>query len=371
MASAPRLVLAGGGSAGHLSPGVAVAERLAQQAPAAQIDFVCSARELDAHVLSRAGLTYHPLPTVPFPYGLSPRAVSAGARLAGACLQARRLLQHLRPQAVLGIGGFVSVPVVAAARLLRLPVALHVLDAHPDRANLSVARWARWITVAFREAAPRFPAEITEVTGCPVRAAILQATRQQGRQALGLDPQRLTVLVMGGSQGARTINEAIVGALPELLRLPLQIIHLTGAREYDRVVKEAAPVAELTGHYYPLAFSDEMGPLLAAADLVVGRAGASSVAEASVRGCAQILIPYPGAGGHQKANAQALEQAGAALILPNDECTPQALSALIAELVQNTTACDEMSRAARRWSFPHAAERIAEGLLRLAAGESP
>ena len=337
--------------------------------PSVQVDFACSSRTLDAHVLGRAGLAYHPLPTAPFPYGVSPRAVVAAARLGGAFVRACALLRRLRPQAVLGVGGYVPVPVVAAARVLRIPVALHVLDAQPDRGNLSISRWARWITVAFREAAERFPAALTEVTGCPVRSAILQASRQQGRQMLGLDPQRLTVLVMGGSQGARTINQALVGALPELLRLPLQIVHLTGSREYEATVAQAAPVAELAGHYFPLAFADEMGPLLAAADLVVGRAGSSSLAEASVRGCAQILIPYPGAGGHQMSNARALETAGGAVVLPNEECTPQALGALIAGCVQNRTHCDEMSRLARRWSSPHAAERIAEGLLRLARGE--
>jgi len=361
-----RLVLAGGGTAGHLSPGIAVAERLVQQDPAAELHFICSTRELDAHMLGEAGLTFHRLPTVPFPYGLSPQALVAAVRLSGAFVRACGLLRRLRPEAVLGIGGFVSVPVVVAARLLRIPVALHVLDAQPDRANLFVSRWARWITLAFREAADRFPSALTEVTGCPVRGAIMEASRQQGRQRLGLDPQRLTVLVMGGSQGARTINQALVGALPELLRLPLQIVHLTGSREYEATVAQAAPVAELTGHYYPLAFVDEMGPLLAAADLVVGRAGSSSLAEASVRGCAQILIPYPGAGGHQMSNAHALEAAGGAIVLPNDECTPQALGALIGGCVQNTTHCDEMSRLARRWSFPHAAERIAEGLLSMA-----
>ena len=187
---------------------------------------------------------------------------------------------------------------------------------------------------------------------------------------LGLDPQRLTVVVMGGSQGARAINEALVGALPELLRLPLQIVHLTGSREYESVVAKAAPIAELlSGRYFPVAFCDEMGPLLAAADLVVGRSGASSLAEASVRGCAQILIPLPGAAGHQMVNARSLEAAGGAAVLPNEECTPQALGRLIADLAQNSARCDEMSRAARRWSSPHAAEKIAEGLLRLARGE--
>jgi UDP-N-acetylglucosamine--N-acetylmuramyl-(pentapeptide) pyrophosphoryl-undecaprenol N-acetylglucosamine transferase len=176
---------------------------------------------------------------------------------------------------------------------------------------------------------------------------------------------------MGGSQGARTINEAVIGALPELLRLNLQVVHLIGTREYDRFVQEAAPVAELTGHYHPVAFSDDMGPLLAAADLVVGRAGSSSLAEASVRGCAQILIPYPGAGGHQMANARALETAGGAVVLPNDACTPPALTAQIAGLIGDRARLDEMSRAARRWSSPHAAERIAEGLVKLARGERP
>jgi len=349
-----------------------VAERLVQQAPEVGVDFACSTRDLDAHMLGRAGFDYHLLPTAPFPYGCSPRALISAGRLLRSLARARRLLQRLRPQVVLGVGGYVSVPVVLAARLQKVPVAVHVLDAHPDRANLLVARWARWITLAFPEAARHFAAERTEFTGCPVRRAILEASRSRGQELLGLDPVRLTVLVTGGSQGARRINEAVVAALPELLgELKVQVVHLTGAADFDRVVQESGPAAALHGHYHPLPFTDDIGPLLAAADLVVSRAGSSSVAEARVRGRPQILVPYPHAGRHQLANARSLEAAGCAVVIPNEECSSPTLLRHIRALVEDEERRQEMSRSALRTATPHAAERVAAGLLALACGNNP
>ncbi len=365
-------MIAGGGTAGHLSPGIAVAERLVQQEPEVAVDFACSARDLDAQMLGGAGFDYHPLPAAPFPYGCSLRAVVSAGCLLRSLARAWRLVRRLRPQVVLGVGGHVSVPVVLAARLQKVPVAVHVLDAHPDRANLLVARWARWITLAFPEAAQHFPAERTEFTGCPVRRAILEASRNRAQELLGLDPARLTVLVTGGSQGARRINEAVVGALPELLgELKVQVVHLTGAADFERVAQESGPAAALHGHYHPLPFTDDIGPLLAAADLVVGRAGSSSVAEARVRGRPQILVPYPHAGRHQLANARSLEAAGCAVVIPNEECTPATLARQIRALVEDEPRRQEMSRLALRSASPHAAERIAAGLLALARGDRP
>jgi UDP-N-acetylglucosamine--N-acetylmuramyl-(pentapeptide) pyrophosphoryl-undecaprenol N-acetylglucosamine transferase len=209
-----------------------------------------------------------------------------------------------------------------------------------------------------------------EVTGCPVRRRILEALRPAAQGKLGLDPSRLTLLVMGGSQGAQRINRAVVGALPELLTRPVQIVHLTGTRDYEQVLSDSAPAAALHEHYFPLPFENDMGPLLAAADVVISRAGSSSLAEASARGCPQILVPYPHAGGHQRANAQALEAAGAAVVLPDEECEPPALLRILTALIADPTRTNEMSRAARRWAAPHAAERLAEGLLALARSEA-
>jgi UDP-N-acetylglucosamine--N-acetylmuramyl-(pentapeptide) pyrophosphoryl-undecaprenol N-acetylglucosamine transferase len=367
-----RLVLAGGGTGGHLSPGIAIAERLAEQDPELDLTFVCSCKPLDAHVLSAAGLTSCDLPTAPFPYGVSLQAAVSGVRLLGSLARAHRLLRKLRPQAVMGVGGYVSVPVVLAARMLGIPTAIHVLDAQPDRANLLLASRSRWITVAFPETAARFPADRTEVTGCPVRRSILEASRTAAQEELGLDPALVTVLVMGGSLGAHQINAALVGALPVLLsRLPVQIIHLAGAGDYEQIAAETATIRADQGRYRLLAFSDEMGQLLAAADLVVGRAGSSSMAEASGRGLPQILVPYPHAGGHQTANALSLESVGGAIILPNSECTPAALSAQISALVESESRRQQMARMALRWAAPEAAERLAAGLLALARGEKP
>ncbi len=318
-------------------------------------------------MLGQADLPYHPLPIVPFPYGLTPRVAFSLARLIGSLGQAYRLMRPLHLEVVLGIGGYVSVPVMMAARLLRIPVAIHVLDAQPDRANRLVGRWARWITVAFEQAADRFPARRTEVTGCPVRRAVLKASRAEAQEELGLDPARVTVLVMGGSHGARQINQALVGALPTLLtQWPVQVLHVTGPTEYDQVVAATTRSAQVPGLYYPFPFVDKMWRLLAAADLVVSRAGSSSVAECSARGLPQILVPYPHAGGHQQANAEALARAGGAVVLPDEKCTAQELIRHLTALVEDNSRRQQRGEAARAWASPQAADRIAEGLLTLA-----
>lgn len=367
-----RLLLAGGGTAGHISPGLAVAERLLQQDPAPEVHFVCSERALDARMLSSAGLPYHPLPCGPFPYGVSPAAARAGLRLLSSVRAARRLLMRLRPEAVLGVGGFVSVPVVIAARLAHLPVAIHVLDAQPDRANRLASRWSEWITLAFAEAARHFPSAHVEVTGCPVRRRILEAVRPAALEALGLDPAKLTLLVMGGSQGARRLNQALVGVLPQVLgTLDAQVLHLTGERDYEQVLADSGPAAALHGGYQAFPFAEDMGSVLAAADLVISRAGSSSLAETAARGCPQILVPYPHAGGHQMANAQALARAGAAVVLPDEQCEPAALLHMLTRLLRNEPERLAMSRAAYRWASPHAAKRLAEGLRALVRHQPP
>ena len=343
-----------------------MAERLRQIDPATEVHFACSDKPMDARLIAGAGLEAHPVPSAPFPYRPSLQAVRASFRLLGAVASARGLLRRLRPAVVLGVGGYVSVPVIMAARLAGLPVAVHVLDVQPDRANRLASRWARWITLAFAEARETFPGPRVEVTGCPVRREILEAQRPAALQQLGLDAARPTLLVMGGSQGAHRINQAVVGALPQLLGpLALQVVHLTGERDYDEVVGDSAPAAALYGHYHAYPFAEHMGPFLAAADLVVSRAGSSSLAEASARGCPQILVPYPHAGGHQATNAQALAHAGAAHLLPDEHCESGELLHALTKLIKNEPARLEMSRAAYRWACPHAAERLAHGLLAL------
>jgi len=361
-----RILLAGGGTAGHLSPGIAVAQRLREQDPQAQVEFVCSTKPLDADMLTQADLPCHPLPMVPFPYSLTPQAAYSLTQLLRSLGRAYRLMRPMHLQAVLGIGGYISVPVIMAARLLRIPVAIHVLDAEPDRANRLVGRWARWITVAFAQAAAHFPARRTEVTGCPVRREIEETSRAEGQEKLRLDPTRFTLLVMGGSHGARQINQALVGALPTLISQgPVQVVHITGPTEYDQVVAATTGMANGHERYHPLPFAKEMWLPLAAADLVISRAGASSVAECSARGLPQILVPYPYAGGHQRANAEALARVGGAVVVPDEKCTASELIRHVTALVEDDLRRQEMGQAAAAWASPQAAARIAAGLLSL------
>jgi UDP-N-acetylglucosamine--N-acetylmuramyl-(pentapeptide) pyrophosphoryl-undecaprenol N-acetylglucosamine transferase len=336
--------------------------------PTGEIEVLCSRKPLDAHVLGEAGLPFHPLDAAPFPYRLGLRMVGAGVNLLRATLQARSVLRWLRSQVVVGVGGYVSVPVLVAARLLRIPAVVLVQDVLPDRANRFVARWAHSLALVFPQAQDHFPGAATTVTGAPIRQGITATRREEAAQALGLNPSRLTLLVMGGSQGARRLNQGLVEALPVLLEeLKLQVIHLTGEREFASVQAAAGPLAERLGGYWVFPFRSDMGTVLAGADLVLARSGANSLAEFAIRGLPMLLVPYPHAAGHQRLNAEVLAAVGAATCIQDASCTGERILEEVRTLLEHPGRREQMSRAAAAWARPEAARTIAEMVL--AAGE--
>lgn len=356
------MALMGGGTAGHLFPSVAVAQRLIADHGAEAL-FIGAEGRLDGPILQAHGVPHELIPARPFPYGLSLRVAPALVALWRSVRRCTAILRGFEPDVVFGAGGYVSVAGVLAATRLRVPAVCHVSDAQPDRANRFLARRATAITCHFAEAARTFPGDKTHVTGQPVRAEFLRTSRDEGRAACGIPEDAFTLLVAGGSQGARTLNYATLEALPALLEAPdLRVVHLTGALDHEDIRRLARERLGDEPRYRCLAFHDEPWLPIAAADLCLTRAGAGSLAELAVMGCPMLIVPYPHAAGHQKLNARPLVEAGAAVMVDNAELSAQWLSERVRELRADAARLRAMSEASRASARGDAAERIA-GLL--------
>lgn len=357
----------GGGTAGHLFPSVAVAQRLVEDL-GADVLFIGAAGRLDGRILSEQGMAFELIPARPFPYGVSLKAVRAVWALYRSMHRCRRILRDFRPDVVFGSGGYVSVAGVIAASQLGIPSVCHVSDAHPDRANRLLAHRATRITTHFEIAAASFPPEKTTVVGQPVRKAFTNITREDARSALGIPGDAFVLLVSGGSQGARTLNYATAGALGNILEDPgTHVVHFTGALDRDEVQARTAGVVGRE-RYHSQEFCETPWVPIAAADVCLTRGGASSLAEVSLLGVPMIIVPYPYAAAHQKLNAAPFEEAGAALVIDNADLTADRLALEVERLRSAPETLRAMSAAARSLSRPDAADKIAAIIVELAEG---
>ncbi|MHB8521046.1 MAG: undecaprenyldiphospho-muramoylpentapeptide beta-N-acetylglucosaminyltransferase [Limisphaerales bacterium] len=353
------MAIAGGGTGGHLFPGVAVARVLLQRGVA--VTMLVSPKEVDQQIAKATPeMEWFTLPAVALQRGC------AGAFLRGlvsSCRVARKLFRARRPAAVLAMGGFTSAPAVLATKGFGAATFLHEANAIPGRANRWLAPWVDEVFVNFPAAAARLRNRSARVTGMPVRSQFQPLDHRVCRTALGLEPDRLVLLVMGGSQGASGINELMLRALPRLAERArdLQILHLTGPVDVEKV-RAAYFIQERRAVVRP--FLTEMELALGAATVAVSRAGASSLAELAAMRVPAILIPYPAAANnHQFYNARALVEADAARLLEQHRTTPETLARTIFELTEHPEARATMSAALARWHAADAAQKIAERIL--------
>ncbi|AGW12268.1 undecaprenyldiphospho-muramoylpentapeptide beta-N-acetylglucosaminyltransferase [Megalodesulfovibrio gigas] len=355
-----RLILTTGGTGGHIFPALAVAEALRRNRPQARVLFVGGKSGPEGRLCQRAGIEFLALP-VRGVVGRGLRAVGAMAALASAFVQAVRLVRSFRPQVVAGFGGYASFPAMAAAAVLGVPTVLHEQNSVPGVSNRLLGRLARAVLLSFPDALQRFPAATATLTGNPVRQniAALQALPRANS-----GERRL--LVLGGSQGAVAVNDAVIAALPRFKAAGMAILHQAGERDADRV--RAAYIAAGWPADCVHAFIDDMAAAYAWADLAVCRAGASTVFELAAAGLPAVCIPFPFAThNHQAVNARHLEQAGAALCLEQQELSRRDLAGEIIALLDNPERLAAMGQAARAWARPEAAADIAAVLDRLAA----
>lgn len=356
-------IVAGGGTAGHVLPALAAARALVARGHAADsIHFVGSSRGQEATLVPEAGFAVTLLPGRGIARRLTVDNVGAATGLVRAVGRAVRLVAQARPAAVLSVGGYASVPCSVAAVVLRVPLVLHEQNAVPGLANRLAGRFARASAVSFEGTAlPR-----AVVTGNPVRPEVLAidrspAGRATARAGLGLPVGAKVVAVFGGSLGARRINEATFGlARAWAGRSDVAIRHAVGARDWADVAR-SLPRPEPGGLIYQgVEYEARMPLLLAAADVVVGRAGGTTVAELAAVGVASVLVPLPIApNDHQTANAMVLVRAGAAVLVPDAELTPERLADELGYLLDRPEHLAAMDAAGRTLGRPDAAERLA------------
>ncbi len=382
--SNPKLILTGGGTGGHVYPALAVASAIKSLSPTAEILYIGGDR-MEAKAVPEAGLPFRAISVhgiagdIPFA-----RRVRALLEIVTCVpvVQSLGILRGFRPDVVVGTGGYVSGPVLLAAWLMGVPRLALDGNRTPGWTSRAVARFVDVMAVAHPEMSEFFAERVrkgtrVEVTGLPIRADVISATRDQGAHALGLDPARPTVLLLGGSLGSRRLNEALRGALKLLVErqsVPkgLQVLHVVGRRfvkenEAGSVgVSPALAQSSITYKALPY-LSDHYGDALAAADLVIARSGASTVAEIAARGLPAILVPWSAAStGEQWLNAQPLGQVGAAIVIPDRELTAGHLAHTLAELFEDPHRLADMADAAKQLGRPGAAGTIAELALNLA-----
>jgi UDP-N-acetylglucosamine--N-acetylmuramyl-(pentapeptide) pyrophosphoryl-undecaprenol N-acetylglucosamine transferase len=357
-APGPAVVIAGGGTGGHLYPGLAVAEALA--ARGRRVEFVGTANGIEARVVPGAGFPIHLLSGRQVRGGGVARAVLGVASLFRGVRRALAVLAAVRPGLVVGVGGYASASAVVAARLRRIPTLLLEQNVIPGAANRLLGRLGPRICVGFEDAIRRFAPGQAVYTGNPIRTRVIESPRMR-RERLGL-------LVMGGSGGAHQVNAMTVkaaGHIVEILR-GVDVFHQTGPADAAAMRVEWAQLG-LAARVEP--FIDDMGAAYAAADLVVSRAGAMSCAELTALGLPSILIPYPfAADDHQRANAEVLVRAGAAAMIPDRELTPKRLADAIMALVTDAARRTQMATNARALGRPEAAARVALECERLLDG---
>jgi UDP-N-acetylglucosamine--N-acetylmuramyl-(pentapeptide) pyrophosphoryl-undecaprenol N-acetylglucosamine transferase len=353
------IVIAAGGTAGHVVPALAVADAL--RARGAHVEFIGGERA-EAELVPAAGYPFHELRVAGLDRSSPLRAARALLLSARATGQARRLLKRIGADAVLGGGGYVAGPVGLAARTLRLPLVLTEADSHLGVSNRLLAPFAARVCLAFP--IPGRAGRKWLVTGRPVPRGTDSGDREGARERLGIPPDGPCVLVFGGSLGAKRLNDAALDAFGAAS--PGFVLHASGRRDYDDLRTRLTDLGS-PPHYRLFAYIEPFADALAAADLAAARAG-GSVFELAAAGLPAILVPYPHAtGNHQEANARFMEQAGAAAVIPDAELDGPRLAREVGGLLAAPQRMAEMSNAAQAVAKPDAAERVASELLTLVA----
>lgn len=360
------VVLAGGGTAGHVEPALAVADALRATDPRVRLTLVGTATGLEARLVPARGYDLATVPKVPLPRKPSRALLTVPKRLADAVATARRTLLDVRADVAVGFGGYVSVPVYLAARRLGVPIVVHEANPLPGVANRLGAALTPFVATSY----PGTPLRRCTLTGIPLRPEILSLDRspaaaRAARARYGLDPHRPTLLVFGGSQGARSLNQAMVGAARALASSGVQVLHATGPKNHDQVVAELP--AGLPAPYVAVPYLDHIPSAYAAADMSLCRSGAMTCAELAAVGLPAVYVPLPHGNGEQRRNALPTVEAGGGLLAEDAELTPAWLTEHLLPVLTSPEGLAKMSAACAGSGHPDAARAIVEMVGRAAA----
>ena len=381
-----RIIISGGGTGGHIYPGIAIANELLQLKVGLEIIFVGGKNRLESQIIPHYNFSFIPISVAGFPRRLTWRWFQVIPKVLLGFADSLRLLKRLKPKVVIGTGGYVCGPVLFAAALLRIPTLIQEQNAFPGLTNRILGRFVDEIHVSFEESAEYFKVDKVRVTGNPIRREIqiLSKARTSKQTPLlhqmfakfGLKIGKKTVFVMGGSQGAHSINVAVIETLNHLFNglesfvSKLQIIHQTGQDDYELVkseyAKRAANIINVVQPYF-----ENIPEIYALADLMICRTGAMTIAEITAYGLPAILIPHPySTGDHQRINAQAMESKGAAIVIDDKELTGELLAKKLIDLLEDEQTLEQMAASSRSLGKPNAAEKIAQAILNRARGKN-
>ena len=360
-----KVMVTGGGTGGHVFPGIAVAHELMKHSKV-EVLFVGKLNGSEAKWVTDAGLRFKGIRASGFPRSLSLRLITFWFDLGAGLMEAGRLITEFKPSVVFATGGYVSVPVSLVAALRGVPVALLEPNVAPGLAAKFLALFSKKIFVGFEQTTPRFPKGRTQWTGIPVRQEIKMADKSESLKSFKLEPQTTTVLMLGGSQGAHALNQYMTDAIERLGQgyHRVQIIMMTGWSDYQTIVDrlEECPLKVVLRP-----FIGNIHEAYAAADLVVARSGAMTCAEILSRELPAVFIPYPHASGHQEMNARILEKAGSAVVITEKQLENEKLIETLDELLAKPETLKTMGEKAKGLARPEASAKIVEALLGLVA----
>lgn len=348
------VVLAGGGTAGHIEPALALADALRRQDPTVGITALGTERGLETRLVPERGYELGLIPAVPLPRKPTPELITVPGRLRGTIKAAEQILERTKADCVVGFGGYVALPGYLAAKRLGIPIVVHEANARPGLANKIGSRYTQFVAVSTPDSKLRH----ARYVGIPLRRSIATldraAARPEARAAFGLDPNLPTLLVTGGSQGARRLNEVVQSVVPRLQRSGIQILHAVGPKN------ELPQVDHMPGMppYVPVPYLDRMDLAYAAADMMLCRAGAMTVAELSAVGLPAAYVPLPIGNGEQRLNAQPVVKAGGGLLVDDAELTAEWIGDHVLPVLSDPHRLHGMARAAAEFGRPDADELL-------------
>ena len=359
-----KFVLSGGGTAGHINPALALAEVLQEQGHV--VYFAGTPQGVEARLVPDAGIPFESFVATGFNRAHPTSIVSAVKHMFKSTKAAKIWLEEIKPDAVVCFGGYVCIPVGRAAHKLTIPLIVHEQNSVMGLANKYLAKTADAIALTYKEAnLPLGKRRKSVLTGNPVRSAVVKTTREQGRGFLEIDDNKLVLLIFGGSLGARHINSAIVDLKDKLLgRDNLVVVHVSGPKEYDAVRDSLCLTTEEARRWKLFAYQDRMGEVLAATDIVLARAGATSLAEISALKIPALLVPFPYATqDHQTTNARFYVEQGAAFMIADKDLDSPEFEKLLFALIDDQEIRENMRHAAAGFATEGAANRLADVVI--------
>ncbi|EYE88410.1 UDP-diphospho-muramoylpentapeptide beta-N- acetylglucosaminyltransferase [Fervidicella metallireducens AeB] len=359
-----KVIISGGGTGGHIYPGVAIAKKIKEKEPKAEILFIGSHKGLEKKLVPKEGFNIKLITVEGLNKKFSIETFSSIGKAFKGYFQASKIIKDFKPDVVIGTGGYVCGPVVLTAAFKGIPTIIHEQNAIPGMTNKILSRFVTKIAISFKASEKYFPKSKTVFTGNPVRNNILKVNKDKAREFWGFDKNKPLLLVVGGSRGAKNINNAVVDIIPTLNNRGIQLLFITGENQYDEVIEKLKDknieLKSLKGiKIMPYVFN--MQDALGACDLIVSRAGATILSEITAIGLPAILIPSPYvANNHQEFNALALEENGAAIIIKETQLKEDIFSEQILNIINNHETLLKMSVNSKRLAVLDAADKIFE-----------